>query len=300
MNESLNKILKNHISLFGKNPKLEKIDVGFTNTLYCVNNKYIIKICTDFSNERKFQKEIEFYESNENNKLIPKLYFSNDEKKEIPYLYEIIEKIDGISLYNVWHKLQEKEREEIIKKLCVAMKDFHSNIGKPYDWIEKTKSLFTPLYERAKSLKLFDSEEQELLDNAYLKFDQYLNSNEFVLVHNDLHFDNIFYNNGDIKLIDFERSVYAPKDFELDIIYRMTRKPWKYASEENEKYTKIEDYSNIMVYIGKYYPELMNIKYLYKRLAIYDIIYNLKHYINNPGINELKIDILTSAKEVTK
>ena len=57
------------------------------------------------------------------------------------------------------------------------------------------------------------------------------------IIHNDLHFDNIFYKDGKIKIIDFERSMYAPKDFELDILYRMIRKPWKFASEETEQYT---------------------------------------------------------------
>ena len=47
----INKILKENILLFGSNPKVEKINVGFTNTIYIVNNKYIIKICTKQENE---------------------------------------------------------------------------------------------------------------------------------------------------------------------------------------------------------------------------------------------------------
>ena len=72
----------------------------------------------------------------------------------------------------------------------------------------------------------------------------------------------------------------------------MIRKPWKFASEENEKYTKLEDYKNIMMYIEKYYPELIHIDNLYERLAIYDIIYFLKQYINNSSILELRDDIM--------
>lgn len=119
-----------------------------------------------------------------------------------------------------------------------------------------------------------------------------------VLIHNDLHFDNIFFNDGKIKLIDFERSMYAPRDFELDILYRMIRKPWKFASEETEQYTDLSDYSNIMSYIEKYYPELVNIPNLYKRLAIYDIVYFLKHLIQHPDIEELKNDVLFATKKV--
>jgi hypothetical protein len=75
----------------------------------------------------------------------------------------------------------------------------------------------------------------------------------------------------------------------------MVRKPWKFASEETEKYTKLEDYKNIMSYIEKYYPELIHVDNLYKRLAIYDIVYYLKQYIDYPHIKELKEDILSSA-----
>ena len=53
-----------------------------------------------------------------------------------------------------------------------------------------------------------------------------------------------------------------------------------------------------MIYNEKYYPELIHIDNLYKRLAIYDMIYYLKHYIYNPHILELKEDILSAVKIV--
>ena len=41
----LEDILKKHKNIFGENPKYEKINVGFTNTIYNVNDLYIVKIC---------------------------------------------------------------------------------------------------------------------------------------------------------------------------------------------------------------------------------------------------------------
>ncbi len=295
----IKKIVHQNKSLLGNNPQVSKINIGFTNTLYNVDDKYIIKVCTDETNEDKFKKEINFYNSNKDNTLIPKLYISNTDKNDVPYMYEILEKIEGVSLYEVWYKLDESEREEIIKQLCEVMKKFHSNKGQAYDWVKKISDLFVGLYEKAKESKFFSDEELIQLNEAYLKFPEYLKSDEFVLVHNDLHFDNIFYKDGRIKLIDFERSVYAPKDFELDILYRMIRKPWKFASEENEQYTKLSDYENIMSYIEKYYPELIHIDNLYKRLAIYDIVYFLNQYINAPQYDELKQDVLKAVEIVT-
>ena len=213
-------------------------------------------------------------------------------------IYEIIEKVEGISLYNVWHTFDEKQKEEIIKQICEAMKQFHSNKGIKYNWTEKIKEEFLVLYKNEKISKIFNEEEKELLKKASCKFEKYLKSEDFVLIHNDLHFDNIIFNNGKIKIIDFERSIYAPRDFELDIIYRMIRKPWKFASEETEKYTNLNDYTKIISYIERYYPELINIENIYERLAIYDIIYYLRQLVEYGNIEELKNDIVNSANIV--
>ena len=300
MDKIISSIVKNNESLFGTNPSVEKINVGFTNTLYKVNDSYIVKVCTDNNNEDDFKKEISFYNSNKDNSLIPKLYISNTDKKDIPYFYEILEKVNGVSLYNVWHTYSEEQREDIIRQLCAAMKQMHSIKGDNYNWTEYMKKEFNPLYAKAKELNIFNDEEQELLEQAYSVFDKYLESDEFVLVHNDLHFDNVFVDNGKIKIIDFERSMYAPKDFELDIFYRMIRKPWKFASEETEEYTETHQYSNIMSYVKKYYPELVATPNLYERLGIYDIVYFLSQLVEHPELNELKDDVLSAAKIITK
>ena len=142
------------------------------------------------------------------------------------------------------------------------------------------------------------NEDYETIVKSLDNYKEILSDNRFAFIHNDLHFDNIFYNDGKIKLIDFERSMYAPRDYELDILYRMIRKPWKYASESTEKYIDSSDYANIILYIEKYYKELVSIPYLSQRLAIYDMVYNLKHLIKHPDLNELKNDIVLDSKIV--
>ena len=297
MQEVVGKIIEKNKDLFGNNPSINKINIGFTNTIYNVDDKYIIKICSDIKNEINFQKEIDFYNTNKDNDLIPKLYYADNTKNDVPYFYEILEKIDGVTLYNVWHTLNENEREDVIKQLCAAMKNMHSNVGKYYDWVEYNKERFNLLFDEVKKQKLLNEKEIKILNEVYSLFDKYLISDEVVLVHNDIHFDNIFINNGKIKIIDFERSMYAPRDFDLHILYFMIRKPWKHASEECEKYTKVEDYENIMGYIEKYYPEITHIPNLYKRLAIYDVIYELSHFIQFPDYrDELKEEVFNAAK----
>ena len=299
MEEIVKKIININKNILGDNPIINKINVGFTNTIYNVNDKFIIKICSDVENEPMFQKEIDFYNANKDNDLIPKLYYFDNSKKSIPFFYEILEKVEGITLYNVWHTLDETEREDIIKQLCEAMKKMHSHVGKYYDWVDYNKKQLNNLFEEAKKQKLLNDLEIETLNKVYSLFDKYLVSNEMVLIHNDIHFDNVLINNGKIKIIDFERSMYAPKDFELHIIYYMVRQPWKHASEECEKYTKLDDYAKIMEYIEKYYPEIIHIPNLYKRLEIYNVIYELSHFIEFPKHrNELRKAVLNAANKV--
>ncbi len=296
MKEVITKIINHNLNLFKENSIVKKINVGFTNTVYEVNDKYIVKICTNEDNEKNFENEITFYKENESNKNIPKLYKSDTSKEIIPFYYEILEKISGVSLYNIWHKLTEKDKEDTIKQLCSLLKEIHKNKQKSYDWEEYLKDKFLNTYQEADNI--FTEEEQNLLTKAYNKFSKYLKSTDFVLVHNDLHFDNIFYDNGVIKLIDFERAMIAPRDFELDILYRMVRFPWKFASEEEEEYIEFSDYTNIKSYVEKYYNELVNIPYLEERLAIYDLIYFLKHLVESKDEEELKKNVLSASKIV--
>ncbi|MBR6949990.1 MAG: phosphotransferase [Bacilli bacterium] len=300
MNDVINLIINKHKDLFGNDYVIERNKSGFTNTIYEINNSFIIKICNKEDNEESFLKEIEFYKNNKDNSLIPRLYYAHDIKDDIPYYYEIIKKIKGVSLYYLWHNFSDKERENIIKQLCNAMKRIHSVKGNNYNWVEHNKNRFNTIYSKIKEMNIFNTDEDNKIMEAYNLFDKYLISDEVVLVHNDLHFDNIFYENGSIKLIDFERSMFAPKDFELDIIYRMVRKPWKFANEECELFTNKEDYECIMKYISKYYPELVNVPNLDKRLAIYDIIYFMNQLLEYPHLEELKHDVLEAVNIVIK
>ena len=87
MKEVITKIINHNLNLFKENSIVKKINVGFTNTVYEVNDKYIVKICTNEDNEKNFENEITFYKENESNKNIPKLYKSDTSKEIIPFYY---------------------------------------------------------------------------------------------------------------------------------------------------------------------------------------------------------------------
>lgn len=81
---NIEKLIIKYSELFGENPIITKVNVGFTNTIYNINDKFIIKICTNENNEESFLNEIEFYNKNKDNDLIPVLYSSDITKETIP------------------------------------------------------------------------------------------------------------------------------------------------------------------------------------------------------------------------
>ncbi len=286
MMDLINKIIKENLKLKAK-IDISKIDAGFNNQVYNINNLYIVKICSN--NKENFKKEISFYLNNYHNNFIPQLYYFNIE--EVPF-YAIIQKVEGISLYHLWHTFSESQREKIIKQLCQFMKLIHKEVKAPYDWNSYVKQEFQEKYQKVVQSNIFSSQENRIINAAYNKFDKYFKDEKLFRIHNDLHFDNIIYDGNNIKVIDFERTICAPKDFELNIIDQMIKKPWKYASASTEKYTNIDDYKNIAYYIKKYYPEIVSHPFFKQRLTIYNILYCLRDLVREPNDQKNKKEFM--------
>ena len=262
-------IANKNLELFKEIKSIKEINAGFNNTLFNVNDKYVIKVCTNEELEGTFEIEYNFYKSNKNNKYIPKLYKYDNTKKEVNYIYEIIEKLDGNTLYYYWYKMNENDRENTIEKLIRIIKEFHLVKGKEYDWSNKIKEDIKKHVVACKNI--FNEKDYNMIINSFEKYDKYLSNNKFSLIHNDLHFDNIIYDNGELRIIDFNDSIDAPIDFEFRQLYMCQEKPWKWANIEMDPYQKPKDYINIWKYIKKYYKELNDIDYLEQRMIIYRI-----------------------------
>ncbi len=289
-------IANNNSKILGNIEKIEEINAGFNNYLFNVNDKYIIKVCGETSKEELFDVEARFYNENSNNSYIPKLYKYDNSKSIVPFVYEIIEKINGKSLYYHWYKMSEPEREQLIKKLVDIIKKIHSKKYPQYDWIKHIKDRIMKAYNITKDK--FNDEEKNIILNSLKKYDLYLTDNHFSLIHNDLHFDNIFLDqNNDIKIIDFNDSIIAPFDYDLRIFYMCVTLPWKWANAEMDPYQLPKDYTNIYNYIKKYYNELNSIKYLEERMIIYFILYDFELFIDYRN-NELKTRIIENSKKI--
>ena len=265
----------------------EKVNAGFTNTIYKAGN-YIIRLCTNENNEQRFINEIEFYTKNKDNKNIPKLYFSDASKGIVPYYYEIVEKINGKTLYEVWYKLSKEERKEIVIKIVDILKDIHSIKGETFDYSKRIKNEIRYLLEASNIT-------DELFDKLLVLCDTYFKENDICLVHADLHFDNFILDENNLYLLDFERSTYAPLDYDFKIFNLCLNAPWRWASEKTDMLAAPSDYENLMDMFIECYDELRNVKYLNERLTVYEFIDVLKEYDRTK-----KEETLVKAKELCK
>lgn len=254
---------------------IRKSDSGFTNIVYLVDDKYVIKVSKDAKTSKGIDKEIDFYKHNSLN-FVPK-YIADGQLDG--YRYLIVKQLKGQSLYKVWHKLNDSEREDLVKQIAEILSDFHKQgfnylpENKIYlNWKEKWKRSFD-LNISILQKRNFDTSKLEIF--AKTKLPTIMEEQKLGLVYNDAHFDNFIFDDGELKLIDFDRILYGSIDYEFLILKSMIDNPAIFANEEDEKNVKPEDYQKIMNLLKKFYPKLFNFKFLNDRVFVYQFIYNL-------------------------
>ena len=279
------KIIDNNVIL--KDKQFELITAGFTNTIYSVDN-YIVRICTDSKNEERFENEVNFYKENKDNNGIPKLYVSDTKKSVVPYYYEILEKVSGKTLYELWYRLSDSERIKIVIQIIDILKPFHSKEVKGYDFLEMLKTKILYLKDKCNlDNELFN----DLINMCY----KYFKKNTFGLIHGDLHFDNFMYDGTNLHLLDFERCMVAPIDYDFRIFSKYNSQPYLWASAKTDMLTVESDYQDLMSMFLENYKELNEIPYINERLDFYSIIESLENYKNTKNkerLDEVKEKIM--------
>ena len=270
-----------------KGNQFKLITAGFTNTIYSVDN-YIIRICTDSKNEERFENEIKFYKENVDNNGIPKLYVSDTTKSVVPYYYEVIEKVFGKTLYELWYRLSDIDRRKIVILIIDILKPFHLKEVKDYDFLDVMRTKV--LYFKDKC-NLNDEMFNDLMDFC----NKYFKENRFGLIHGDLHFDNFIFDGTNLHLLDFERCMVAPIDYDFRILSKYNSQPYLWASAKTDMLSVESDYQDLISMFLENYKELNEIPYINERLEFYSIIESLENYKNTKNkerIDEVKEKIM--------
>lgn len=287
---------------------VKKIDIWFTNIIYEVNEKFIVKICKKIKNQKNFEKEVFLYKLFSDKIQVPKIIHFDKTKKYIKKYFYICNKIEGDNLYSTWHLLKEPERKNIIKKLCDTLKVINSYWIEEYkneyqisDEINWEKFIVSGIKKYLKKVKDRNILEYKVIEDI----ENYVSENKYVLkdkkiwiVYWDAHFDNILVKDSKIVwILDFEWMELMSIDYVLDLVFRMEKYPHIYVSkEENEKLIDKEHYKNLVTYYKEFYPELFDFKEINKRVALYSIRYDLRLLLKFPKVNSLKMRLLENLK----
>jgi len=79
---------------------IKKNEVGFTNQVYSINDKYILKICENENNEENFEKEVFFYNLFGGKIPVPEVVFYDNSKQIYNKFFMIYSKIQGDNLFS--------------------------------------------------------------------------------------------------------------------------------------------------------------------------------------------------------
>lgn len=259
--------------------KITKAISGFTNLVYFVDDKFVIKISKDETTKKKLDKETSIYR-NIHLSCIPTFIASGTLQG---YQYLIISKLNGKSLYSIWHTLSKEERQSCVKQIAGILKEFNkqdykflSDEYKDLDWLDH---LTNELKAKSLALGQMDLNTEKLDGFISSNLHSLFAKNTFGLVYNDAHFDNFIYDNGKLSLIDFDRVRVCPIDYEMLIFKTMCDNPSKFASEAYEDKIKEEDYLDIYEQFKTEYPEMFKDKNIEKRISVYQFNYLIRQAI---------------------
>ncbi|WP_066498123.1 phosphotransferase family protein [Abyssisolibacter fermentans] len=279
--------------------KIKHLDIGFTNDIYVINNKYILKVCVNEQNEKNFNRECFCYNYLKDIIPVPNIIVSDTSKNIIDRYYMIYKKIDGDNLYSKWHLFSKEDRKYIVRQLADIINSINtleyrtfSTHFKMSDNIDWHNLRYSSLKEKLNGIK-----KNKLLDNNFIsKIDEYISVNHNVLyeqkiglTYTDLHFDNVLVlGNKVTALLDFEKTSVLSIDYALDTIKRLSEYPHLYACEKYEKFVKDEDYVDLIKWFKKFCPDVFKFKQLDTRLSLYSIEYDMRLLLKFPNSEGLK------------
>lgn len=282
-------LLKNRIP---EPANIARYQSGIANRVYDIDDRYIVKLEGEFKGILAHQKEV-------TNKLfeagarVPRI-LDADIVEDVHYL--LMEKVRGTNIVYGWLKFSMKQKEGFIAQVTEQLQRFHSVTfpeyairiasGPRFSNLKNAVARITDFTKIAKG-KLSSGlrSDVELLEEFYTSHLPLLEeTGSAVLVHNDLHLENIFHEGDEITaIIDLDWVCQAPKDYELWKIVEVFRDP-KYTVEERleslyENYRMVEEFG----FLKKYYPALFEARHLADRVRLYYLEHMLDRIANYQG-----------------
>ncbi len=264
---------------------------GFNGNRVFLSDGAVIKVF-EKSDYKYYENEILVLKSLRDSGKVAKIIETGviDDKKYIK-----VERIEAEALYGVWHLLNRKDRENIIRQIAGILREINAIPIGGMNFKAYIESEFNERYGRL----IVSKELKDKIYNFFVRNIGKIEEDEDVyLIYLDGHFDNFMYNkdDGKVYVIDFEDVKVGALDYQLDMMNRMSKYPQLFASEDDEKNIRQEDYQDLLSMLKRYYPKMFENKNLKKRLQLYSLVYDMqiiiKHSLHESEIaDRLKEDL---------
>jgi aminoglycoside phosphotransferase (APT) family kinase protein len=285
----LDAIVKNNPVL--NNLPVKKFTGGWVNHVYQIGDKFVVKI------ENKLdvlahQPEI-IERCLEVGAKVPRIL---DHGTKGGKSYLVMEKVSGRKLSESWPGFSPELKEQFMIQIVEQLKIFHSIHFDRYS-LRSLGREFDNFRDFVKSLTDFSAIEESKVDettaNNLKLLKDYYKDHEHVLdetgtsvfVHNDLHFENIMYENDQLTgIIDFDFSRQAPNDYELWHMLDFFSRPAHYAEKHMESIWQGYIGDDDIQLLKKHYPELFSHEHLTERLRLF-LMDNLLGHLQDGWVN---------------
>lgn len=179
--------------------------------------------------------------------------------------YLLMRLLPGRTVAGDWFSFNKKQQESLIEQMTEQLKILHSisfssyAIPRPQQFHSWKQALhtFTDFGGIAEDgLDSLTRRNFECVRDFYFKHESVLDVAEPpVLVHNDVHFENVLHVNGTLTgLVDFDFARQAPKDYELWHILDFFQSPKYYVSQALETAWEKFVLTDELHWLCKYYP----------------------------------------------
>ncbi|MCX7621123.1 MAG: aminoglycoside phosphotransferase family protein [Acidimicrobiales bacterium] len=201
----------------------------------------------------------------------------------------------GNVLSRCWPSMSIEERREAVRQFANILRNLHQ-VTAPPDLPEiATPQLLDgrrfhttePLLEALEKAETFQhvdrgfiAEIRRIVEDLAPSIEPF---NVPTLIHGDLHFENVLWDNLHITaLLDFEYARAGPPDLDLDVFLRFCAYPFLHVAEDYEHLTRAEDYAPIPYWLADDYPELFATPKLFERTQLYSIAYDVRELLQFP------------------
>ncbi len=240
--------------------------------------KYVIKIEGEYAQVLEHQANILNQLHGRGAKVPKAIDYGKVGDKE----YLLMEKIEGNNVVYDWMKMSMPEREHIIAGLAHELQIYHAIKFDQYAISITSGTIFTNLSHAIDRVANFNRIDKEAIETQYRGDIEFL-ENYFhqhknvldevgtaVLVHNDIHLENIFHIGNKISgIIDFDWVCQAPKDYELWKIVEVAREPKLTVEEKLEPLYEGYRMDTEFRFLKKYYPALFDVPHLAERIRLF-------------------------------